>query len=69
MREQRMQLLGQPHQYLRSQFATSFLRAWSLPLTAHRCTGAEISQIPWFPHFWCAARDLRFVLLCVEPSV
>src|SRR5262245_40957147 len=31
--------------------------------------GAEISKTPWFPHFWCAAHVLPFVLLCVESIV
>src|SRR5262245_39772486 len=47
----------------------SFLLARSSPSAAHCCTGAEISQTPWFPHFCGAARDFRFMLLCVEPRV
>src|SRR5215468_9945244 len=47
----------------------SFLLARSSPPAAHCCTGAEISQTPWFPHFCGAARDFRFMLLCVEPRV
>jgi hypothetical protein len=47
----------------------SSLLARGSPLTAHWCTGADISQTPWFPHFWNAARVLPFMLLCVEPSV
>jgi len=39
------------------------------PPAAHCCTGAEISQTPWLPHCCGAARDLRFMLLCVEPRV
>src|SRR5262245_36740403 len=47
----------------------SFLLARSSPPAARSCTGAEISQTPWFPHFCGAAPDFRFMLLCVEPRV
>src|SRR5262249_60011362 len=47
----------------------SFLLARGSPLGTHRCSDAEISKTPRFLHFWRAARDLPFVLLCVEPRV
>jgi len=47
----------------------SFLLARGSSLGAQWCRGAEISKTQWFPHFWCAAHVLPFVLLCVEPMV
>src|SRR5215510_10786654 len=47
----------------------SFLLARGSPLGTHRCSDAQISKTLRFLHFWRAAHDLPFVLLCVEPRV